>query len=242
MPEKRLQRGTFENVGRQILGRYKRMKLLPSLISVHMAKASGSSVGRMLNEAYGEAFRGDYQDNPANPLSQRVLDPHTYFSRRERLPAGIRCVHGHFHPGKFDLTGDVGLFTLLRHPVDNILSIYFFWKAADHRHDALHNYIYTNNLTIIETARLPLLRWLFSRTYFEGIDMDRFDVIGRQTDRENALKRLSERIGAPLDCSIYENQTPKTDEYEDALADHKLRNTLETILEDDIRFYERYAR
>jgi hypothetical protein len=81
------------------------------LISVHVAKAGGSSVGRMLKEAYSEAFLANYQDNPANPLSQRVLDPRKYFSRRETMPAEIKCVHGHFHPGKFELTGDIVLLT-----------------------------------------------------------------------------------------------------------------------------------
>jgi hypothetical protein len=62
-------------------------------------------------EAYSEAFLANYQDNPANPLSQRVLDPRKYFSRRETMPAEIKCVHGHFHPGKFELTGDIVLLT-----------------------------------------------------------------------------------------------------------------------------------
>jgi hypothetical protein len=175
-------------------------------------------------------------------LSQRVLDTRKYFARRETIPAGIRCIHGHFHPGKFDLTGDVVLFTLLRHPVDNILSIYFFWKTTKRQGDALHDDFCDNRLTIVETARLPLLRWLFSRTYFEDFDMSRFDVIGRHTDRENAIRRLSERIGAPLDIAVRENVTPESVEYEEARGDQALRIQLENILADDILFYERHAR
>jgi hypothetical protein len=215
---------------------------LSPLISVHAPKASGRSVGRMLKEAYGETFLANYQDTPS-ALSQRVLDPHKYFARKETLPAGIRCIHGHFHPGKFDLTGDVVLFTLLRHPVDNILSIYFFWKTLERQGDALHDYFCDNRLTIVETARLPLLRWLFSRTYFEDFNMSRFDVIGCFTDRENALRRLSERIGAPLlNIVARENVTPDSLERKEALGDQALRIQLESILADDIRFYERYAR
>jgi hypothetical protein len=82
------------------------------LISVHVAKAGDSSVRTILKEAYDQAFSANYQDNPANPLSQRVLDPSKYFGRRETMPAEIKCVHGHFHPGKFELTRDIVLFTL----------------------------------------------------------------------------------------------------------------------------------
>jgi hypothetical protein len=107
--------------------------------------------------------------------------------------------------------------------------------------DALHEYFRDNGLTVVETARLPLLRWLFSRTYFEGFDMSRFDIVGRHTDRENAIRALSERIGAPLDIAVRENITPESLEYEEARADQALRIQLENILADDIRFYERYA-
>jgi hypothetical protein len=89
---------------------------------------------------------------------------------------------------------------------------------------------------------LPLIRFLFSRTYFEGFDMGRFDLIGQYSDRESTLKRLSERIGVPLDCSIAENVTSKTQEMLEAFANQALRRTLEDILAEDIRFFERHAR
>jgi hypothetical protein len=195
----------------------------------------------MLEGAYGDAFLTDYKDNPANPLSQRVIDSRKYFARGERLPAGIKCIHGHFHPGKFDLSGDVILATMLRHPVDNILSIYFFWKTMKREDDPLHDYFLDNNLTIIETAQLPLLRRLYSKTYFEGFDMDRFDLIGRHSDREHGLKKLSERIGTPLDINICENVTAQSEARIEACADRALLGQLEDILVDDIRFYERYT-
>jgi hypothetical protein len=216
--------------------------VLQSLISVHVAKAGGSSVGRMLKIAYGDAFLHEHQDNPANCLSQRVLDPHKYFGRKQKLPHGIRCIHGHFHPGKFDIADGTVLFTLLRHPVDNILSIYFFWRAMERQPgDALHSYFLDNNLTIAETAKLPLIRWLFSRTYFEGFDMNRFDIIGRHSNREVALGELSARIGFSLDTKIRENVTPASDGRIEAANDMKLRRDLEGILSDDIKFYERFS-
>ena len=218
------------------------MPVLRPLISVHVAKAGGSATGRVLRDSYGEAFQGDYTDNPANPSSQRVLDPLRYFNRRELLPAGIRCVHGHFHPGKFQIDPTVILFTLIRHPVDNIISIYFFWKNMKRQNDILHDYFLDQNLTIADTARLPILRWLLSKTYFEGFDMGRFNIIARHDDRDQALTELSSLIGITLGVSIRENITAFNPERYETETNTKLRMMLEDILSDDIRFYEKFVR
>ena len=133
------------------------------IISVHTPKAGGSSVSKILQNAFGEAFLGDYNDDPTDPLSERNIDPDRFFARKRQLPDGIQCVHGHFHPGQFDTDGAF-LFTLLRHPVDNIISIYSFWKSWPGTRTALHSYVIDNNLNVLEAAQLPLLRRLYSHS------------------------------------------------------------------------------
>ena len=71
------------------------------LVSVHVPKAGGVSMTRMLRNAFGEAFQTDYAENPAHPLSPRVLDPAGYMSRKQTIPEGVQCLHGHFHPAKY---------------------------------------------------------------------------------------------------------------------------------------------
>jgi hypothetical protein len=215
---------------------------LPPLISVHIPKAGGTSTLDALQAAYGDAFSQDYADDPGNPMCQRLIDPARYFERNVSMPPGVKCIHGHFHPGKFNIAKDTVLFTLLRHPVDNLISIYFFWKALGPSPGAeLLNYFCANNLNIVETAKLPQLRWLLSKCYFEGFDMDRFDLIGRHEARASAFAKLSQLIGHPLKCP-HSNITPESEERQAAADDSKLRAQLEDILVDDIRFYERYAR
>jgi hypothetical protein len=208
---------------------------------VHVPKAGGSSLLRALERAYGAAFRTDYRDNPADPLSQRVLDPASYLARGERFPAGVDCVHGHFHPGKYAIDDGVVLATILREPVDNLISIYSFWKNLPRGHDALHDYFLDRQLGVLECARLPLLRRLLSETYFGGFDMGRFDLIGRHDDRAAALRRLGGLVGASLDVDLHENATPKDERRLEMSEDRALRHRLEQLLADDIRFYQRYA-
>ncbi|HET6609453.1 MAG TPA: hypothetical protein VFG62_22465, partial [Rhodopila sp.] len=209
------------------------------LISVHVAKAGGTSVKALLQAAYGHGLAEDYADNPANPLSQRILAPNFYMSRNELLPAGASCVHGHFHPGKYAIQRGTAMFTMLRYPVDNIMSIYWFWKSFSQGTEPLHAFFLENDLTVIETARLPILRYLFSVSYFGGFDMGRFDIIGRHEDRETALTKLSCLIETPLDVHTRENITAQSEERKQMESDPWLRRRLEDILKEDIRFYER---
>src|SRR5437868_9585637 len=148
------------------------------IISVHAPKAGGTSISHILASAFASAFLTDYAEDPADPRSPRNIDPDSYFSRKRVLPDGVRCLHGHFHPGQFDLSDDVFLFTLLRHPLDNIISIYFFWKTLSSQGQPLHDYFSSRQLDILDMARLPLLRHLYSRTYFGSFDMSRFNLIG----------------------------------------------------------------
>jgi hypothetical protein len=210
------------------------------LFSVHVPKSGGYSTALALRAAYGAAFHWEDKLSPANPTSARILDPARHLSGKAAMPDAVRCVHGHFHPGHFDI-GDAALFTMLRHPVDNILSIYFFWTTMPRR-PGLHAYFLDQRLSIVETAQLPLLRCLYSRTYFEGFDMGRFDAIRRYEDRPHALASLSQLIGCELDAEIRDNVTADSEAYRNARADQRLRGTLADILRDDLAFYERHAR
>lgn len=208
------------------------------LISVHAPKAGGTSIGRSLQKAFGSGYRGENSDDPASPLSERNLHPARYFSRNRILPLEVNCIHGHFHPGQFNVEEKTFLFTMLRHPVSNIISIYTFWKTLESQGQPLHDYFLREQLDIIETARLPLLRWLYSQTYFGGFDMGRFDMIGRHEDRGTDLLRLGTLLGLTIDGNEYSNSTPLSHERDELLADHALLRRLHIILADDIRFYE----
>jgi len=214
---------------------------MTQLLSVHVAKAGGSSLLRLFQQAYGDALLPDYAENPADPLSPRVLDPARYAARQGTFPPGIACIHGHFHPAKYVITRDTLLATILRHPVENIISIYFFWKTLAKGHDRLHDYFIDQNLTLLETARLPLLRNLFSKTYFEGFDMRRFNLIGRHDNRASTLLRLGVLTGRNFAAGVHENPTASSPARDQAKADPVLRRQLEDILAEDIRFYERFA-
>lgn len=170
------------------------------VISVHFPKAAGSSLRQSLLSAYGEnAVCFDYQDDPSDPCSQFNLDPERCRRRATEMGCSqdLKVVHGHFHPSKYDGLQAARRITFLRHPVENLVSIHLYWKNQHSGHE-LFNYVRREQLEIRELARIPTLRYLFTRTFFGGVDMDRFAFIGFQDDYTAGLKRLSSLLEAPL--------------------------------------------
>lgn len=199
-------------------------------------------MGAALKAAYGDRLVLDYADNPADPTSARVLDPKGFERRKRDVPDGILAIHGHFHPAKYRITDDCVLFTHLREPVANIISIYYYWQQMPHQSDALHRYVVQNKLSLIEMAQLPLIRRLYSQTYFGDFDMGRFDIVGRHEARDSMLGLLDQRLSVGLDPTVFVNVTPHDERRLQIEHDAQLRSHLRDLLRDDIEFYERWAR
>ena len=206
-----------------------------------MPKAGGTSLRVSLANALGSEFATDYSDDPANPLSERNLDPARHLSRNRELPHGVRCLHGHFHPGQFKFSDEIYLFTILRNPIDNIFSIYKFWKSLASQCQPLHDYFLRERLDIIQMAQLPLMRRLYSYTYFGNFDMRRFDFIGRHENRKHYFAKLSDILGLEIDSNAHENITPVSLEDEELEANPKIRDDLQSLLIDDLNFYDKWA-
>lgn len=208
-----------------------------TFIVVHYPKAGGNSLQVALQRRFGDQLTLDYADDPALPDGQRQRDPSGYFARQDPIPT--ECVFGHFHPGKYRHV-EAARFTTLREPIDNLISIYFYWRSAAPG-GLLHRKFLGENLDIIGLAKMPELRWLMSRTYFEDVDMNTFDFIGRHNAREATNRRLGELMGLEPFDDVHENKTPESDERQRLNQDASMMGALAELLEDDIAFYRRHA-
>ena len=215
------------------------------VLSIHFPKAGGSSVSQALTTAYGDkAIRLDYSDDPANPCSHYVMDPDGCRARAEKtgFAPEIKVVHGHYHVSKYDFVTGAKRITFLRHPVDTVISIYYFWKTCEGSSaHALFKYAREHNLGLMEIARLPAIRYLLSRTYFGGVDMDTFCFIGFMDSYSGDVRRLSTLLSVPI-VEQKEN-TNQFQGYRDEVAriksDTRLMSDLQDCLIEDIRFYEK---
>jgi hypothetical protein len=213
----------------------------PRLLSVHVAKAGGASTGFALREAFGDRLALDYTDDPANPTSVRNLDPRAHLAGREVWPATTDCIHGHFHPAKYGIPKNAYVFTVLREPTENIISIHYFWKSAPVPMGPLGEYAKHHCATVLETAQLPLLRKLYSETYFGGFDMRRFNRIGRYENYERVLRGLAQDLAVSFPQTPHLNITPVSEERALTEQDSSIRSQLRDLLIDDLKFYDRWA-
>jgi hypothetical protein len=206
------------------------------LISVHFPKAGGASLRKSLQAALGaERVLFDYVDNPADPAGRFRLDPARFLRERPRDTGGYAAVHGHFHPSKYERIEprERLLVTILREPLDNLVSIYRFWRHMPPQGDVLHDYFLKHRLTLVDLARLPLIGRLMTETYFGGWDMRRFDYIGDYSDYGRSVREIGELLGVRLE-EQRENVSPREE------IDARERREAEALLGDEIAFYGRW--
>ncbi|SIQ68869.1 Sulfotransferase family protein [Aromatoleum tolulyticum] len=221
------------------------MEISSPIVSVHTPKVAGTSFQRQLIIALGESnVLLDYQDDPVDVRSHYSIDPNCYSRSGVNSIAPYRAVHGHFHPSKYDGVAGAVRITFLRHPVDNLISIYMFWTGHDRSawDSPVFQYVKDTGLTIEQFAMLPKLRFLYSEVYFGGVDMHRFDFVGDYERYDCELARLGAVVGIQFNEDIRLNVTKDVARSAPASSVGKdTRLSLQRILEQDIRFYERYA-
>lgn len=202
-----------------------------NIISVHFPKAGGHSLFMQLLCLLGDSLLADYDHDPLGPNAVQTV---------AALPPGTRMVHGHFRAARYAKVGNAFRFTFLRHPVDNLLSIFFYWLALPEATNAWHEKTLEARPTIEEFAQYAPIQRLMSDTYFGGYDMSRFDLVGFSETRSADYRKLGNMIGLPIDPSIHLNQTEGDREQRARItSDAGLMRRLSALLSDDIRFYEK---
>ena len=197
-------------------------------VSVHFPKAAGSSLKSQFEALLGDQVAFDYGHDPLVVADRQAV----------AFPARKQLVHGHFHPSRYDPTEGYWL-TFLRHPVDNLFSIYFYWIDLPEPGHCVHARFLRERPSVLEFAAYPGISTLMSETYFGGFDMRRFDFIGFHETRAADLGRLGADLGLPLAAETYENRTADTAERREIKADGALRRRLADLLAADVAFYDR---
>jgi hypothetical protein len=211
------------------------------LISVHFPKSGGSAFRASLLAAFGtEKLALAYGFDPVDPANPMWIAPSWFFNRRPQTIAPHTAVHGHIPVSRYDLVPGAARIVMLREPVENLISIYYFWLQSfqtDTVGHAIFEFVKANRLTLLEVAELSALRRLMSSSYFGGYDMRRFDVIGVFERQEAFRTAVSSILGLEIPAAGRVNVTPPSEERGNVLCDTKLMAKLRHLLADDIRFF-----
>lgn len=200
-----------------------------TLVSVDVPQCGGQSLLTALRGYYGDdAVLLDHQlvDVSWKPGDGTPrLQPSTAPALHDKA-----VIHGHFHGGKYrDI--DAPRVTMLRHPVDRLLSQYGF--ALSRPNGPIGGFVARNKLSAIEFAMIPAIRHLYTEVFFKDVDMRSFDVIVFPETYKADVARIEALLGARLDVK-HEYATGS----QEGDGHTELRRRLTEILEDDIRFYE----
>ena len=198
------------------------------VVSVHFPKAAGSSLHLQLATYLGDAVDLDITHDPLTPSGAET----------EIFPSGKRIVHGHFRAQRY-ASARAYWMTFLRHPVDNLISIYFYWKSITTPSHDLHQRFLREQPSILDFAKYPGIQRLMSDTYFGGFDMNRFDFIGFYETRDVDIPRLASSLGLPLVAETHIHKTIGSAERLSVEADASIRQSLADLLTEDMVFYER---
>lgn len=215
-----------------------KIRAMPSankLIVLHTPKCGGTSLDTSLRKAFGaRAIYRDYKDNPA---------------RLKSNPADYPVIIGHFSATKYAHEREATWVTLLRDPVDRILSHFFVWRFQDTkalqragRLNALRAGIHEGKIGLVEFASREPFNTILSGRAFGNFDMDRFDLIIWHDQYAEGIRKFSELVQRDLRVER-RNTSDANAGFEDAkrkaLADTGLMAELRSVLHQDIAFYER---
>jgi hypothetical protein len=216
------------------------------LISVHVPKCGGTSFCKALERAYSkDDVFFDYADRPLDPASPCNMDPDGFLDAQSASLAsrvrGKRVAHGHFYIRKYDgVPADCARITFLRHPIDRLISHYYFWLSLRKDGHTLHNYVVDHRLTLLQFARLPLIRHMYTQVFFRDVEMRAFDFIGSIEHLADDTRKLEQVLGKRLEIGRVNtnNHRGYDEQRQGAVDDPRTLAALQDLLADDIRFYE----
>jgi hypothetical protein len=201
------------------------------IISIHLPKTGGVSFRATLEETFGDALMKDYTDLPLNtpPYERNKAAIEASLQICQKDFQGIECIHGHFLPVKFLLLSqnmDMTFITWMRHPVDRLLSQYYFWQRKYHpkRSAMLHRKVVEEEWSLERFCLGPENRDFYTQ-YLWGFPLEYFSFIGiteffeedhqyfcqRYLGTTSEIKRLN--VG-PQGGNAYEIEPPLREEIE----------------------------
>jgi hypothetical protein len=134
--------------------------------------------------------------------------------------------------------GDAKFFTILRHPVDRLISHYYYWQQDIDNpvftQHPIRNYVMRRNLSLFEFAQLPAIQNFYTGVMFRDFPMEAFDLIGSVETLGDHREQIEDLCGASLTVG-FENTSPRKSVGEGEIA------ALNKLLNLDIEFYQRWT-
>lgn len=208
------------------------------LVSVHIPKTAGTSFQNTLRDVYGTDHFARLDIDMDAPEEEIELDRQLWSGHR--LSRRTRVVHGHFSPAQFDKyfqTTDAQYITWLRHPVERVLSNYYYLEKRlkeelDEKGNRL-NILSKLQRSLVEFAAASINQNRIAK-FLRGRDLEAFDFVGIQAHYEEDLAAMAKLLHWTKVTTYHHNATGTT---YDVNAD--LRAQIAAYNQEDMLIYER---
>lgn len=167
------------------------------LVSVHLPKTAGTSFRATLRDTFAEKLYEDYSDFPINTddFSRNSSALKYSLLNIENTYNNIECIHGHFLPLKYLLLSNrrkVDFITWMRHPVDRVISHYYFWLRTydSKKSPPLHKKIVEEEWSLEQFCFSNEIRNIYNK-FLWAFPMDYFSFIGITEMYERDLECLT---------------------------------------------------
>jgi len=167
------------------------------LISVHIPKCAGTGFQRVLHSLLGPGLWLNY-----GTIFARAD------ARRELVPAGATCIHGHFFADAFDdLFPERQLITWVSHPVERVVSSYYDFLCQPDWGNYCCRVLWERQLTLRQFAELDWMRNKATR-YLAGKPTDAFAFIGVTERCLDSLQAFGRTFAVPAPLPRRERFNP----------------------------------
>ena len=170
---------------------------------VHMPKCAGTSVYHVLDAAAHDDVVRDYDSLFKIPLDQRKLKIDLFSCHPEKIDER-KIVYGHFFPIKYigvNKNRKFKLVTILRDPIDRIISHYKFWNSHQFSDHYLWKKMKDQKWTLMEFA-MSTEMCNFYKQYFYGISMEDFSFIGIYENLDYSVKMCLQELSVSFEDGV----------------------------------------
>lgn len=219
--------------------------ILPAMIvSLHLPKTAGTSFGAALERHFGVGLLRDYADLPLHvaPAARNAAALRDCLAWASSEAAPPLCIHGHFLPVKYLLHAQrhgARFVTWMRHPLERLLSHYFFWRRNPPSSPAqrLHWRMYEEGWSLEEFCLAPEMRDAYAQ-FLWAFPLEYFDFIGITEHYDDDFASFSRRYLDGQAAPAHLNAAPAAGSGKYPL-DPGLRRRIEAFHARDLALYGR---
>lgn len=163
---------------------------------------------------YGNKLRLDYGDEigSSHPLSlaKRAKSLKMVEDNKEKIASKLKIVHGHFFANKYiTVPTELRYATMLRNPVQRVLSNYFYLKRKTNRKNPDALIVHQSGATLEDYIDYPDARNVQAQ-FLDGKSLRDFDFVGITEHYDHSVRLFNRLFCADLQVGDSENANPRS--------------------------------